>query len=231
MIDSESPGSGYTQGYKDGLNGLPYKYGYNDHHQWYGDEPESVMEEYQEHYSKGYKIGYDKGYNKGKAEYLAKQKATQSAQQNTSTYSDEDQYVSSSTNTSTRKLSFNPTIYNGYVRSDEPIYGDFYTYKETGYCVEGLVVYEGIGYYYIIKTDNGYTVLKAVSGRFDRGDNVRGELNQGAYNTVINRNGNFEASTYIEIYMVSLDRALEWLGDNSYLQAKDQTAYNQMKNR
>ncbi len=232
MIDNDSQAAGSIQGWKDGKNGLPYKYGYNDHLQWYSDEPESVIAEYQEHYSIGYKKGYDEGYNQGKAKYNAElSKRQEAARQEVYDYDQISVTTTSTPNTYSSTQSYSSNLNSGSIHSNEGVYGNFYNYKETDYCVEGVVVYEGTGDYFIVETRKGYTVLEVYSGILYEGDKVRGELNKYHFNYLINRNRNSEVKVYIEDYMLSDDRALEWLGEHEHLKSDDQKAYNYNKNR
>ena len=95
--------------------------------------------------------------------------------------------------------------------------------------MEGVVVYEGTGDYYIVETRMGYTVLEVYSGILYEGDKVRGELNKYNFRYIINRNRNSEVRVYIEDYMLSDSRALEWLGEHDHLKYEEQRAYNNSK--
>lgn len=111
------------------------------------------------------------------------------------------------------------------IHSNERIYGNFYNYKETNDCEEGVVVYEGDDDFFIVETRKGYTVLEVYSGILYEGDKVRGELNKYFFKYLVNRNRNSEVRVYIEDYMLSDDRALEWLGKHDHLKSDDQDAY------
>ena len=54
---------------------------------------------------------------------------------------------------------------------------------------------------------------------------LRGELNQYNYKYIINRNGNQEIKVYIYDYMLSGEKALNWLGEHGKLKSKDQNVY------
>ena len=133
--------------------------------------------------------------------------------------------INSTPNTTPSNSSYNSDLSRGSIHSNESVYGDFYNYEETDNCVEGVVVYEGTGDYYIIETRKGYTVLERYSGRLDEGDKVRGELNKYNFTYLINRNKRSEVRVYIEDYMLSDDNALEWLGEHDHLKYDHQRAY------
>ena len=138
----------------------------------------------------------------------------------TVTYSETPNTYSSTPNTYS-----SPNLNGGTIHSDERIYSDFYNYEETDDCVEGVVVYEGSGDYYIVETKRGYTILERNFGRLDEGDKVRGELNRYHSHYLINRNKNEEVKVFIQDYMLSDERALEWLGEHEKLKDDDQEAY------
>ena len=133
--------------------------------------------------------------------------------------------INSTPNTYPSNSSYSPDLSSGSIHSDESIHGDFYNYEETDACVEGVVVYEGTGDYYIVETRRGYTILERYSGRLDEGDKVRGELNKYNFKYLINKNKKSEVRVYIEDYMLSDDNALEWLGEHDHLKYDDQRAY------
>ena len=140
------------------------------------------------------------------------------------------QYRESVTNQNTPNTnpSYNSNLNGGSVSSGERIYGNYSNYpnyKETDDCVEGVVVYEGNGDYYIVETNRGYTVLERYNGRLDEGDKVRGELNKYNFKYLINRNKDSEVRVYIEDYMLSDKSALEWLGEHNHLKNDDQRAF------
>jgi len=124
---------------------------------------------------------------------------------------------------------YNPSINSSNIQSDGRLYGNFSNYEETNDCVEGVVVYEGRDDYYIVETRKGYTVLERYSGRLDEDDKVRGELNRYNFKYLINRNKDSEVKVYIEDYMLSDDKALEWMGENNHLKSRDQEAYDYNK--
>ena len=137
----------------------------------------------------------------------------------TATYSETPNTYESSSNNSSN-------INGGSLHSNEGIYGNYYYYKETNNCVEGVVVYEGRGGYCIVETDKGYTVLEDYSGTLYEDAMVRGELNDYNYKYIINRNGNKEIKVYIYDYMLSDIKALDWLGKHDKLKNNDQETYN-----
>lgn len=129
------------------------------------------------------------------------------------------------------QLEDNSNVNNDYVQSDERIYSDFDNYEETDDCVEGEVVYEGEGDYFIVETRKGYTVLERRSGRLSEGHKVRGELNKYRFKYLYNRNRESEVRVYIEEYKLSEESALEWMGEHDHLKSRDQEVYDKMNNR
>ena len=98
-------------------------------------------------------------------------------------------------------------------------------YKETANCVDGVVVYEGSGDYYIIETRRGLTICETYSGWLSEGDKVKGELDTFGFKYILNKNRNSEIKIYIEDYMLSEEKALRWLGEHSHLKSRDQDYY------
>lgn len=136
--------------------------------------------------------------------------------------------IESTPNTYPSNPSYSPDLSSGSIHSEERItgnYSNYSNYEETDNCVEGVVVYEGAGDYYIVETKKGYTVLERYSGRLDEGDKVRGELNKYNFKYLINRNKSSEVKVFIEDYMLSDSRALEWLGEHEKLKDDDQSAF------
>ena len=129
------------------------------------------------------------------------------------------------------QLEGNSNVNNGNAQSDERIYSDFDNYEETDDCVEGEVVYEGEGDYFIVETRKGYTVLERRSGRLSEGHKVRGELNKYRFKYLYNRNRESEVRVYIEEYKLSEESALEWMGEHDHLKSRDQEIYDKMNNR
>ncbi len=134
-------------------------------------------------------------------------------------------YEESAPNEYSSTSSNNPSINSGSVQSNQNNYTEFYYYKETSYCVEGVVVYEGENDYYIIETKRGYTILERFSGNFYEGNRIRGELNQYGMKYLINRSSNTEVKGYIEDFALSGDDAIEWMGEHEHLKRRDQEAY------
>lgn len=98
-------------------------------------------------------------------------------------------------------------------------------YKETRFCVNGIVVYEGRNDYYIVRTGLSYTVLYRKSGSIHEGTKIRGDLKHWGTQYIINQNYDEEAEVYIEDYTLSEDEAYRWLGNHRYLKANDQELY------
>lgn len=68
LTEENGESEGREQGLKDGKNGLAYKYGYNEMHQFHASS-ENENAELQKYRSRGYKRGYDMGYKEGQAQY------------------------------------------------------------------------------------------------------------------------------------------------------------------
>lgn len=98
-------------------------------------------------------------------------------------------------------------------------------YKETSDCVDGIVVYEGENDYYIVETRKGCSIVERYSGRLNEGDKVRGELNKYKFHYLINYENDSETKIYVEDYMLSDDRAIEWMGEHGRLKTDDQRQY------
>ncbi len=99
---------------------------------------------------------------------------------------------------------------------------EYSNFEETNDCVDGVVVYEGSGDYYIIETRKGLTICETYSGWLSEGDKVRGELNKYNFKYILNKNSNSEIKIYIEDYMLSEASALKWLGEHDHLKRRDQ---------
>ena len=99
-------------------------------------------------------------------------------------------------------------------------------YEETSSCLDGEIVYEGDDDYYIVETRSGYTILERRSGgSLYEGDRIRGELHNYGTTYIIKKNTDREVRVYIEEYMLSDDRAIEWMGDHDHLDSSDQDVY------
>ena len=106
--------------------------------------------------------------------------------------------------------------YSGsYSQSQET--NQYYDYEETYDCVDGVVVYEGSGDYYIIETQKGYTIAERYSGRLDEGDRIRGELNKYGKKYILNKTRDSETKIYIEEYMLSETSAVEWMTEHDHI--------------
>ena len=101
----------------------------------------------------------------------------------------------------------------------------YVNYEETSDCVDGIVVYEGENDYYIVETRKGCSIVERYSGRLNEGDKVRGELNEYNYHYLINFENDSETKIYVEDYMLSDDRAIEWMGEHRQLKVEDQRQY------
>lgn len=99
-------------------------------------------------------------------------------------------------------------------------------YEETSGCVDGEIVYEGTGDYFIVETRRGYTILERRSGSsLYEGDRIRGKLNNYGFTYIIKKNNDTEVRVYIEDYALSDERAIEWMGDHDRLKGRDQDTY------
>ncbi len=219
-IEKDAYKEGHADGYDDGSDGNDYLTSYNHKsgYHLFGQEKESQV------WEKGYRSGYADGYNEGKAAYNSElEKRQETARQLMEEYGT-GQVIVTTTSTPNTYSSSNS------IKSDERIYSHLSNYEETDDCVEGVVVYEGEGDFYIVEARRGYTVLERYNGRLDEGDKVRGELNRYNFKYLYNRNNDSEVKVYIEDYMLSEDSALEWMGDNDHLKSDDQEAYDSKKN-
>ncbi len=126
----------------------------------------------------------------------------------------------------TYSYSYSSSIGGGGESSSYEESNRYDNYEETNSCVDGEVVYEGTGDYYIVETMSGYTIVERRLGGFlYEGDRVRGKLNSYSYTYIINKRNDTEVSIYIEDYMLSKDRAIEWMGSHNRLKSRDQDAY------
>lgn len=122
---------------------------------------------------------------------------------------------------------YSTTESNSFFTEDTDNSSRYYNYEETPNCVDGVVVYEGSGDYYIVETRRGYTVLETYRGFLSEGDNVRGELNRYGFKYIIKKRSDREVRVYIEDFMLSDRSAVEWLGDHDKLNYRDQKIYDQ----
>ena len=125
---------------------------------------------------------------------------------------------------------------NEYQDTDEPEYessGNYYepsgrtqfdNYEETSNCVNGVVVYEGTGDYYVIENNMGYVIAETYTGWLSEGDKVRGELNHYGMKYII-RNRNTEVKVYIEDFMMSKESSIDWMGRHHKLKSSDQSDF------
>ena len=211
--------SGYNRGMDDVKAGKPYLASCTPQKSVYHMVGNNKQKETWE---MAYRKGYDEGYNEGFIENNQELTNAEDPRQEAEDYEYSEITV---TTHSTPNSYSSPNVSSGTFHSEEGIYGDFYNYEETSDCVEGVVVYEGKSDYYIVETRKGYTLLERYSGRLYEGDKVRGELNKYNYKYLINRNNDSEVKVYIVNYMLSVDRALEWLGEHEKLKSDDQEAY------
>ncbi len=121
----------------------------------------------------------------------------------------------------TYSYSYSSSIGGGH--EDEHEYAN---YEETNSCVDGEVVYEGSRDYYIVETASGYTIIeRSFGGSLYEGDIVRGPLNGYGTIYIIKPGSKTEVRVYVEDYMLSKSRAIEWMGSHSRLKYSDQEEY------
>ena len=221
-IAVEGYSNGYGHGAKDGWNDS-YKSSYKLSIEYLFDE------EKMNSYKTGYSKGYNEGYNAGKAAYQEElTKRREATRPVLDEYGNRIVRVTSSSTPnvySTQNYSSTPNISSGSIYSNESIYDKYPNYRETSNCVDGVVVYEGDDDFYIVETRRGFTVLEVYSGILYEGNQVRGELNRYGFKYLINKRRDSEVKVYIEEYMLSKNKALEWLGEHDHLDSADQRAY------
>jgi len=98
-------------------------------------------------------------------------------------------------------------------------------YEPSSNDCEGIVVYEGRGDYFIVETRRGFTVLEVYNGILYEDQKVKGKLNSYNWHYILNVNRDSEVRVYIEDYMLSAERAIEWLGEHNKLKYNDQEIY------
>lgn len=126
----------------------------------------------------------------------------------------------------TEEITVTENTYNTPSYSDNTSYQSKYSnFEPSSNDCEGVVVYEGRGDYYIIETQLGYTVLETYGGYLWEDDYVRGELNSYNWHFILDTTRDNEVRVYIEDYMLSAERALEWLGSHNKLKYSDQEVY------
>lgn len=116
---------------------------------------------------------------------------------------------------------YTPSSTNYYESSGR---SQFNNYEENSNCVNGAVVYEGTGDYYVIETQVGYTIAETYIGWLSEGDKVRGELNRYGFKYLIKNRSN-EVRVYIEDFMLSKESSIKWMGEHHKLKSRDQSDY------
>ena len=223
-IEKKGYKSGYDKGYEDGNDGKTYMASFNSKSVYHlVTDKEKVAPVW----DRGYKKGYDDGFDEGKKNY-----DTDLAQRIEYAKQVLEEYEADNSSESTQRISSStssPNVASGSIHSNEKAHGNYPHYVETSNCVEGVVVYEGNNDYYIIETKLGYTIAEWYDGRLFEGDMLRGELNTYNFHYIINRSDNSEVRVYIQDYMLSRNKAIEWMGEHEKLKNRDQEAYNSNK--
>ena len=115
--------------------------------------------------------------------------------------------------------------------TDEERYlAQFNNFEPSSSDVQGGVVYEGSGDYYIVETNRGYVIAERYSGMLYEGQTIYGRLNSYGMKYFINLSRDSEVKLYIEDYMLSQDQAVEWMGNHRHLKYTDQSRYDQSNN-
>lgn len=110
---------------------------------------------------------------------------------------------------------------------EERYFAQFSNFEPSSSDVQGGVVYEGSGDYYIVETNRGYAIAERYSGMLYEGQTIYGRLNSYGMKYFINLSRDTEVKLYIEDYMLSQDQAIEWMGSHRHLKYTDQSRYDQ----
>lgn len=112
---------------------------------------------------------------------------------------------------------------------EERYFAQFSDFVQSSSDVRGAVVYEGSGSYYIIETNMGYTIAEWYGGAVPfEGQTIYGQLHSYGMKYFIVINNDREVKLWIEDYMLSRDRAIEWLGEHNHLKYSDQEQFDQL---
>ena len=110
---------------------------------------------------------------------------------------------------------------------EERYFAQFSNFEPDYNDRKGVVVYEGQGDYYIIETSSGYVIAERYSGILYEDHTIYGQLHSYGFKYFIDLNRDSEVKLYIEDYMLSQDRAVEWMGEHHHLKYYDQTRYDE----
>ena len=128
-----------------------------------------------------------------------------------------------------------PSYSYGYGGEDEMsdegrYFAQFSNFEPSSSDKKGVVVYEGQGDYYIIETTSGYIIAERYSGMLYEDHTIYGPLHSYGFKYCIDLNRDSEVKLYIEDYMLSQDRAIEWMGEHNHLKYYDQSRYDEANN-
>ena len=110
---------------------------------------------------------------------------------------------------------------------EERYFAKFSNFEPSSSDRKGVVVYEGQGDYYIIETTSGYVIAERYSGLLYEDHTIYGRLHSYGFKYFIDLNRDSEVKLYIEDYMLSQDRAIEWMGEHHKLKYYDQSRYDE----
>lgn len=155
-------------------------------------------------------------------DYVAVAPSYDYAPQQQSTEQDEEDY----------ELPDLPNASNSYSDGDgmseeERYFAQFSNFEPSYSDKKGVVVYEGQGDYYIIETGSGYVIAERYSGILYEDQTIYGRLHSYGSKYFINLNRDSEVKLYIEDYMLTQERAVEWMGEHNKLKYSDQSSYDE----
>ena len=110
---------------------------------------------------------------------------------------------------------------------EERYFAQFSNFEPSSSDRKGVVVYEGQGDYYIIETSSGYVIAERYSGLLYEDHTIYGPLHSYGFKYCIDLNRDSEVKLYIEDYMLSQERAVEWMGEHNHLKYYDQSQYDE----
>ena len=110
---------------------------------------------------------------------------------------------------------------------EERYFAQFSNFEPDYNDRKGIVVYEGQGDYYIIETSGGYVIAERYSGILYEDQTIYGPLHSYGSKFFIDLNRDSEVKLYIEDYMLTQERAVEWMGEHHHLKYYDQTRYDE----
>ena len=95
-------------------------------------------------------------------------------------------------------------------------------YHESDSCSNGVVVYEGTDKYFIVSTNESFSVIKVLRSYLHEGDVIRGILDHpGVTYAVKNRNDDEICLKIVRSHILK-DDAIKWMGENKHLKSSDQ---------